>query len=200
MGNAAGTVVPERTASAKGTKRGRGRAKHTDDRAREARAQVDRAAEYDRDDENRPYVRPTSLEAPAPRPGMKQRWVHVGSEGRWDAKNWSRKQREGWQPRQANTVPKSFQVPRHDTGRFAGCIGVEGMILCEISQARAKKRRDYYAEKNRVVTNAVNDDLRRVNRTAGGGFGPIRKAEASKMVREANLGPKEGNEAEVDLS
>jgi hypothetical protein len=195
-----GTEVPDRAGPAKSTKRSRGKASQNDSRAREARAQADRAVEHDRVLEDKPYVRPSSLEAPAPRPGMKQRWVHVGVEGKWDSKNWARKQREGWVPRASSTVPKNFQVPRIDTGRFAGCIGVEGMILCEITLGQAKKRRDYYAEKNRVTTKAVDDDLRKTNRFVGGGFGPIKKAEQSQVVREVAGGAGAGNAQEVDLS
>jgi hypothetical protein len=189
-----GTEVPERS-----TKRGRGKAKHNDSRARESRAQVDRAVEHDRVMEDKPYVQPTSLEAPAARPGYGQRWVHVGVEGRWDQKNWARKQRDGWVPRQTSTVAKSFQVPRIDTGRFAGCIGVEGMVLCEKPLGEIKKRREFYKAKRVKTTNAVNDDIRRVNRQAGGGFGPIRKAETSQLVREQTNARAAGAEADIEL-
>jgi hypothetical protein len=180
------------------TKRGRGKAKQVDPRARESRAQVDRAVEHDRVMEDKPYVQPTSLEAPGARPGYGQRWVHAGVEGRWDAKNWARKQRDGWVPRQSSTVVKSFQVPRIDTGRFAGCIGVEGMILCEKPLGEIKKRREFYKAKRVKATNAVNDDIRRVNKSAGGGFGPIRKAEASQLVRE-HSGAGQTTEADIEL-
>jgi len=198
MANAsAGTAVPER---AKTTKRGRAKATHTDPRGRESRAQVDRSSEMDRGVEDKPYTRPSSLAAPAARTGMKQRWVHVGVDGRWDDKNWARKQREGWSPRASSTVPKNFQVPRIEHGRFAGCIGVEGMVLCEMTLGQAKKRRDYYADQTKRRTTAVDDDIRRVNRVAGAGFGPIKKAERSTVVREVASGKDAGTSDEVDLS
>lgn len=196
----AGTQVPEREAPAKSTKRGRGRNKQVDVRARDTRMQNDRSVEMDRSLEDQPYVRPSSLGAPTPLPGMKQRWVDVGVEGKWNDKNWARRQREGWVPRPSNTVPKSFPVPRVDTGRFAGAIGVEGMVLCHMTIAQAMKRKRYYTARTKSVTAAINDDIRKVNRTAGGGFGPIRKAEKSSLVREARVGDGGSAEAqEVEL-
>lgn len=187
MQGSAGTEVPGRVAKSK--QRGRPRAKQVDDRARESRAQADRQADMDREVEDMPYKRPTSLDAPEPRPGMKQRWVDVGVEGHWNEKNWARRSREGWVPRSSSTVPKSFPVPKVGHGRFAGCIGVEGMILCEMTLKQAAKRREYYASKTKLVRKKIDADLRAANAGAGGGFGPIKKAEVSKLVRERNEQP-----------
>jgi hypothetical protein len=189
------SAVPTRS-----TKRSRGRATHVDSRANETRAQVDRSVEHDRELENKPYIRPTSLQAPAARPGYRQRWVNVGVEGKWDERNWAKKQREGWLPRQVSTVPKNFQVPRIHSGRFSGCVGVEGMILCEMTVAQNNKRRAFYEGLTQRKTKAVDEDIRRVNRVAGGGFGPIKKGEASKLVREKTIaGAEDGDGEGLDL-
>ena len=111
------------------------------------------------DAEAKPWVRPTSLEAPPPRPGFAQRWVRVGLEGRDDPTNTSRKFREGWKPRPATSVPPSYHSPTISHGKWAGCIGVEGMLLCEMPESLRDKRNKHYADKTRHVTNSIEQEL-----------------------------------------
>lgn len=186
------------TKPAKSTKRSRSKATHHDERGRDTRVQEGRAELFERADENQPYVRPTSLEAPPPLPGMRQRWIRVRSGNTDDEKNLNRKLREGWRARPANTVPKNFQVPTMKHGPFAGTVMVEGMLLCQIPVELAKKREKYFRDLTGARTRAVNESLMRVNEGAGGGFGPIKKGERSQVVREVRK-PKDG-EDEVDLS
>ncbi|HYC65581.1 MAG TPA: hypothetical protein VEC14_12685 [Reyranellaceae bacterium] len=198
----AGAQVPDRIVkpapkAAKSTQRSRPKAKQHDERGRETREQEGRNELFDRVDENQPYVKPANLEAPPPRPGMRQRWIRVGLGGQLDEKNLSRKRRGGWRARPANTVPKGYYMPKMTTGRLAGCIVVEGMLLCEIPETLARKRDMAIAAETRLKTNAVNENLMRVNEGAGGGFGPIRKGERSKQVREVAPTP---SEEDVDLT
>lgn len=188
---AAQPAVPDRV-EAPGTRAGakkpaarsRGPAKQHDERARDSRAQETREEDFGRVDEDAPYVRPSSLEAPQARPGYEQRWVHVGME-KPDEKNAARRLREGWRPRPSNTVPKGFHVPRIAHGRFSGFIGVEGMVLMEIPVKMAKKRRAFFDTETQKRTRAIDDDLRRANAGAQtGGFGPITRAQRSQLVRD----------------
>lgn len=109
--------------------------------------------------EGTPWVRPTSLEAPPPRKGFRQRWVRVGSMGQDDPTNTARKFREGWRPRPAETLPKDYHAPTIGHGKWSGCIGVEGMILCEMPEKMAEKRNAHYAAKTKLVTDTIESDL-----------------------------------------
>lgn len=167
-----------------------------DERGRESRAQETRNELFEAVDEDRPYIRPTSLEAPKPRPGFKQRWIRVGLSHNEDAKNLTRKMREGWRARPSDSVPKNFHVPRITSGKFAGTIMVEGMLLCEMPQKLANKRAAAIAAETNAKTQAVNDNLMRVNQGSGGGFGPIKKGEKSQLVKEVAT-PGEPEEVEL---
>lgn len=155
-----------------------------DERGRESRAQSTRQELFERVDESQPYVRPGTLEAPTCRPGFKQRWIRVGQGGQIDERNLAKKMREGWRARAADSVPKGFHVPRIRNGEFAGTIMVEGMLLCEMPESLAKRRDEAIRRQTDEKTRAIDDNLMRINREAGGGFGPIRKGAQSKLVRE----------------
>jgi len=108
---------------------------------------------------DKPWVRPSSLEAPPPRPGFAQRWIRVAIRSEADPTNTSRKFREGWKPRPADTVPPSHQVPTIAHGKWAGTIGVEGSILCEMPKTMRAKRNAAVAQKTAKVTDAIEAEL-----------------------------------------
>jgi hypothetical protein len=134
--------------------------------------------------EDAPWTQPASLEAPPPRKGMVQRWIRVGSLGKDDATNASRKFREGWVPRKANSVPPDFPLPHIDNGKFAGCIGIEGMVLCEMTIDRNNQRNKYFQGRRDRMTDAINQQIAQSNQRIGSGFGQIVKEERSVPVRE----------------
>ena len=107
----------------------------------------------------KPWVRPTSLEAPPPRPGFVQRWVRVGSMGQDDPTNTARKFREGWKPRPASSVPASHHSPTIQHGKWSGCVGVEGMLLCEMPEKMVAKRNKFYRDKTDKTNQAIYDEL-----------------------------------------
>ena len=112
-------------------------------------------------EEAKPWVRPTSLEAPPARPGFTQRWIRVGMNGQDDPTNTARKFREGWKPRPAGSIPASYHAPTVQHGKWAGCIGVEGMLLCEMPNSMVEKRRKHYQAKTDNTTNAIADELQK---------------------------------------
>lgn len=122
---------------------------------------------------------------PPAQPGMDQRWIRVAMNGKDDATNWARKQREGWSPRKAETVPKDFAVPKIDQGKFSGYIGIEGMILCERKMSISKRRDKHFRDLTKLRTAAINHDLERVNAdNRNPAFGPIRMATKTTPARE----------------
>ncbi len=142
---------------------------------------------YDADDahgvEAKPWVRPTSLEAPVARPGFRQRWIRVGTMGQDDPTNTARRFREGWRPRLAETVPPSFHAPTIAHGKYAGCVGVEGMILCEMPEKLAKQRDAHYADKARMQDEGVEQQLANESHP----MMPITQERSSKLVREVKV-------------
>lgn len=145
--------------------------------------------------EDDPWVRPTSLQAPPARQGMRQRWIRVGSGGRDDNVNLSRKWREGWRPRPLETMPSSYHAPTLNHSRFGAVVGVEGMILCEMPEERAKRRDQYFHEQNRKMTAAIDQQLRNAN-IKNPAFGPIMKTSRSVPVREVRA---QANEEDLDI-
>ena len=149
-----------------------------DDSIHSARAMDERAAVEVHELEDEPWVNPASLPFIKPRPGMEQRYIRVAMRGEADPVNTARKLREGWVPRPVSTVPKNVPVPRIDAGKYAGCIGVEGMILMEMPSARNAARNKYFADKNRLQSEAVDVKLAEDTR------GKVTSERSTKVVRE----------------
>lgn len=110
------------------------------------------------------YKPPSVLDAPPPRPGMRQRWVRTHMLGQSDPAHVHKRFREGWSPRKMDTVPEGFMVPTLNHGQFNGCIGIEGLILCEMPVARVLQRNAYYAKKGQAAMGFVNNALNKVAR------------------------------------
>lgn len=108
------------------------------------------------------WKRFSALEAPPPRPGMTQRWIRTAVGLSADPKNVSRKFREGWQPRKAETVPDGYSPPIISFQQFGDVIGVEDVILCERPEKMTRQRNAYYRKKTQRMTQAVEEDLHRV--------------------------------------
>ncbi len=134
---------------------------------------------------DRPWVRGTSLAAPPPRPGFTQRWIRVATQGVEDPSNAMRKFREGWKPRPIGTLPPDFPLPTISHGQWAGCIGIEGSILCEMPQVLADKRKAFYQQKTAGVENAIEKDLQKESTTKM----PITQQRSSKssLVRRTRV-------------
>jgi hypothetical protein len=136
-----------------------------------------RAASSIHPQEDAPWTQPSSLEAPPPLPGMVQRWIRVGTLGKDDPTNASRKFREGWVPRKSDTVDENFPLASIDNGKYAGCIGVDGMVLCQMTIERNNQRNAHFQALRDRMTQAINDQIAQSNQRLGGGFHQIEKVE-----------------------
>lgn len=110
------------------------------------------------------WSRPSELEAPEPRPGMTQRWIRVRLGNEEDARNSMRKFREGWMPRQLDTVPEGYAPPTFSHSRLGNVIGVEDLILCEMPIKKAEQRNAHYRAKRDRMIEGIENDLRNVAR------------------------------------
>tara|TARA_R110000803_G_scaffold61928_3_gene122029 strand:- start:1245 stop:1715 length:471 start_codon:yes stop_codon:yes gene_type:complete len=122
-----------------------------------------------RDDVSREetWVPASLLEAPPARPGFKQRWISTSILGKDVPQHTLKRFREGWTPRKADTVSSDFPIPSIQHGQYAGVIGVEGLILCELSNARVAARGRYFAAENAKMQRFVDENLNKVE-TQGG--------------------------------
>ena len=127
--------------------------------------------------------RPSNLlEAPEARPGMAQRWVATMVLGQETPTNVAKRLREGWVPRDPKTVKEIQHFPTIEHGRFAGHIGIEGMVLCEMPKEMVKQRNEYYANMTDNLMRSVENDMNRAE-TPGQ---PIQRTFKSTVSSDGN--------------
>ena len=100
----------------------------------------------------------SSLDAPPAPDGFRHRWIRAESLGFQDTKNVSARLREGFELVRANEFPDS-QYPVITDGKYAGVIGVGGLLLARISEEIAKQRADYNNSLTEGQDEAVEHDL-----------------------------------------
>jgi|TARA_R100001460_G_scaffold74372_1_gene115478 hypothetical protein len=122
---------------------------------------------------------PSLLDAPDPRPGMVQRWIATSIQGRETPDNVYKRMRAGWNPRPADTV-KDQRYPTINHGQWAGSIGIEGMILCEMPEDKFKSMKAYYNEKAEEQNESIPGELDAMARTGGIPIHQDRKSSSSQ--------------------
>ena len=117
-------------------------------------------ASQERSKEERPttWTPPSSLDAPPAPDGYSHRWIRAETMGFDDTKNMSGKIRSGWELVRAEEYPGS-EYPVLKEGKYAGVIGVGGLVLARISEELAKSREDYFRRQTEAKDEAVNNDL-----------------------------------------
>ena len=122
-----------------------------------------------RDVQSRPdtaWKPPSLLDAPKPRPGYVQRWIATSIQGKETPDNVYKRMREGWSPRKADTV-KDQLYPTINHGQWAGSIGIEGMLLCEMPKEKHKSMKNYYQNKSSEANEAIAGELDALGRKTG---------------------------------
>ena len=122
---------------------------------------------------------PSLLDSPEPRPGMTQRWIATSIQGKDTPDNVYKRMREGWNPRPAETV-KDKLFPTINHGQWAGSIGIEGMLLCEMPLETHKQMKDYYNNRNSEQNESVSGDLDALGRKTGQSIYQNRKSSSSR--------------------
>ena len=117
-------------------------------------------ASQTRDKVKRPttWTPPSSLDAPPAPDGYRHRWIRAETMGFDDTKNMSGKIRSGWELVRADEYPGS-EYPVLKEGKYAGVIGVGGLVLARISEELAKSREDYFRKQTEAKDEAVDNDL-----------------------------------------
>ena len=104
------------------------------------------------------WTPPSSLDAPPAPDGFRHRWLRAESMGYDDTKNISGKVRSGWELVRADEYPDS-EYPVISSGKYAGVIGVGGLVLARIPEEIAKAREEYFRKQTQDREDAVNNDL-----------------------------------------
>ena len=120
-------------------------------RAAETRSKTERPKEY------KP---PSSLDAPPAPDGFRHRWIRAESMGFNDSKNIHGRLRSGYELVRADEYD-SEQYPVVLDGKYAGIIGVGGLLLARIPEELAQARVDYQQKQTEGQDESVETDLLR---------------------------------------
>ena len=120
-------------------------------RAAETRTKTERPKEY------KP---PSSLDAPPAPDGFRHRWIRAESLGFNDAKNIHGRMRSGYELVRADEY-KDSDYPIVTDGKYAGVIGVGGLLLARIPEELAQQRIDYQKKLSEGQDEAIENDLLR---------------------------------------
>ena len=117
-------------------------------------------ASQTRDKVKRPttWTPPSSLDAPPAPDGFRHRWIRTETMGFDDTKNMSGKIRSGWELVRADEYPGT-DYPSVKEGKYAGVIGVGGLVLARIPEEVAKAREECFRRQTKDKDDAVNNDL-----------------------------------------
>jgi hypothetical protein len=126
-----------------------------------------RASEEVKQTRIKPWTPPSSLDAPPAPEGFIHRWIRVESMGFQDTANVSKKMREGWVFVRAEEIKNQIgehSYPVIHDGRYAGLIGVAGLVLARIPEEIARSRAEYFKRITRDRLNAIDNDLMKEQR------------------------------------
>ncbi len=106
------------------------------------------------------YKPPSSLDAPPAPDGFRHRWIRAESMGFNDSKNIHGRLRSGYELVRADEYD-SDQYPVVLDGKYAGVIGVGGLLLARIPEELAESRMDYQRKQTEGQDESVETDLLR---------------------------------------
>jgi len=104
------------------------------------------------------WTPPTSLDAPKPPAGFRHRWIRAEIVGFDDTKNIMGQLRSGWVLVRADEY-EGQDYPVVKDGKYAGIIGVGGLLLARIPEEIAKQRDEYFKKQTEARDEAVETDL-----------------------------------------
>ena len=104
------------------------------------------------------YKPPSSLDAPPAPDGYRHRWIRAESVGFQDSKNIFGRLREGYELVRADEY-KDSDYPIVNEGKYAGVIGVGGLLLARIPEELAQSRMAYQRSQTEGQDESVENDL-----------------------------------------
>ena len=104
------------------------------------------------------YKPPSSLDAPPAPDGFRHRWIRAESLGFNDTKNIHGRLRSGYELVRADEYDTD-EYPTVLDGKYAGVIGVGGLLLARIPEELAQARIDYQMKQTEGQDEAIENDL-----------------------------------------
>ena len=104
------------------------------------------------------YKPPSSLDAPPAPDGFRHRWIRAESVGFQDSKNIFGRLREGYELVRADEY-KDSDYPVVAEGKYAGVIGVGGLLLARIPIELAEARMAYQKSQTEGQDESIENDL-----------------------------------------
>ena len=104
------------------------------------------------------WTPPNSLDAPPAPKGFRHQWIRAESMGYQDTKNVAASLREGYELVRADEYPDE-DYPQMSEGKYAGVIGVGGLLLARIPEEIALQSDEYYKQRTRDKEEAINNEL-----------------------------------------
>ena len=104
------------------------------------------------------WTPPTSLDAPPAPKGFRHQWIRAEVLGHQDTSNIAKNFREGYELVRADEYPDQ-DFPSMNEGRYAGMIGVGGLLLARIPEEIALQIDEYYKKQTQNKEEAVNNNL-----------------------------------------
>ncbi len=106
------------------------------------------------------WTQPELLPEPDKQAGFAYRWIRVATLNVMDARNYSAKVREGWEPCKLDEQPK-FQLLVDPNSRFKDNIEIGGLLLCKTPKELVEQRNTHFAKLTLSQTEAVDNSLMR---------------------------------------
>ena len=125
-----------------------------DNKIRTSRASQTRT----KSEKKKTWTPPSSLDAPPAPDGYRHRWIRAETMGFNDTKNIAASLREGYELVKADEYPDE-DFPTMSEGKYAGVIGVGGLLLARIPEEVAKSREEYFQQKTQDGNEAISTDL-----------------------------------------
>ena len=110
-----------------------------------------------KNDRPKVWTPPSSLDAPPAPDGFRHRWIRAESLGFDDTKNITGRMRSGYELVRADEYPEQ-NYPVVKDGKYAGVIGVGGLVLARVPEEIAKSREEYFARKTQEREDAIAND------------------------------------------
>jgi hypothetical protein len=99
------------------------------------------------------------LETPDAPEGYEYRWIRESMLGQEDKANVARRIREGWELVRGSDLPDEYSYPTAETGRHAGLVYSEGLLLAKIPTQTRDERNAHYEEQTRLRTEALDNSM-----------------------------------------
>ena len=104
------------------------------------------------------WAPPSTLDAPPAPDGYVHRWIRAEVMGYQDTGNMAAQIKSGWELVRADEYPDS-DYPEVTDGKYAGNIGVGGLVLARMPKELAESRDEYFRKMNSDRNEALNNDV-----------------------------------------